>query len=238
MSGFFSYEKEKRNGMLISFIFILIIFLSPKYFDILFSKGQQFNIPNFSELLCINKFKNRNGPIPLTISLNAEQFMKNPCFLIPSVIFLSLSVFMTIQYVIQYFELRNVCSDEMNKTSVVPIFIPLISLFLILIFGFTSSEHFRYTTTMTILSCIVSIIYFIIMTHIYYKWDTSSWLAPIISFSIGYIIKTIFDYGIKTDNKYINWILLFFVFVMTIGLYSSYYSYSLAMNQHKICKTI
>ena len=126
----------------------------------------------------------------------------------------------------------------MKKTSIIPIFFPVISLFLILIFGFTSKSASTHTLALNIGFSAVSIIYFIFITHAYYKWDTSSWLAPIISLIIGFGIKFAFDFGINAENKYINWILLFFVFLMTSNLYTSYYSYSLAINQQKICKTI
>lgn len=246
MSGFFNFQKEKNNGFYIALSFIILIYLSPKYIKFLFSKGPQSTIFNFPKLLFSNSLASifNNQPIQIkntpfilnSVSLN--QFMNNSVFLTPTIILLSLIVFITIQFSTQYLSLQNNCPEKIQKKSIIPIFIPLISLFLILIFGFTSSSFSHETLAYHIFISIGSIFYFIGITHLYYNWDTSSWLAPIISLIIGFIIKFIFDFGINSTNKYINWILLAFVFIMGINLYSSYYSYSLAINQQKICKII
>lgn len=244
MSSFFNYDKEKSNGFLISLTFAILILIIPNYIKFLFSKGPQSSIPNISKLLpqglvnSLNGIELSNKNFGWLLTLNETQFMSNPIFSTPIVILLSLVIFMTIQFSFQYNALKNECSDKMKKNSIIPIFGPLIGLFLLLIFGFTSQTIYSHTLSFNLIFAIVSIIYFILMNHTYYKWDTSSWLAPIISLLIAYLIKFSFDFGINSENKIINWILIFFVFIMGSNLYSSYYSYSLALNQQKICKTI
>lgn len=235
MSSFFDYDKEKTNGFGISIIFVFLVFIIPKYIDIFFSKGStQNNIPNFSKIL----FSSSSANNTLLVNLTENEFMNNSTFLTPTNILISLTIFLVFQYYFQYAALKNKCPEKMKNKSVVPIFVPLMILFLLLIFGSTSDNFRMYTVSLNIGFSFLSIIYFILFTQLYYKWDTSSWLAPIVSIIIGFIIKFAFDYGIGPTSEYLIWFLLFWVFIMGMNLYSSYYSYSLAINQQKICKII